>query len=163
MAGADLNLSRRALLGAACAAPVAAVAPANLLRHPGLDPGSTFSLVNAQEGRWTPDQVRGDGERGTEALREKRLARWNAALARFRRAEAALAVADGADEDRFGRLASRCDAAMCRLLRTPAPDAAALALKLELTIRHLVWELTGGDVCLAPLVRDARRLVQARG
>jgi acyl-homoserine-lactone acylase len=30
------------------------------VRHPGLEPGSTFSSTGA-EGRWTPDQVRGDG------------------------------------------------------------------------------------------------------
>lgn len=52
---------------------------------------------------------------------------------------------------------------MCRLLRTPAPDAAALADKLELTIEHLVWEFTGGDACLAALQRHARRLAGWHG
>jgi hypothetical protein len=88
---------------------------------------------------------------------------WDRALARFRRAEAALAAAEAADEDAYDRLAAHCDAAMCRLLRAPAPDAAALAAKLDLTIRHLVWELTDGDACLAALTRDAWRLAERHG
>ena len=44
MADAQLKLSRRALLGAACAASV-------LQRHPGLDPGSTF-FPAWEKGRW---------------------------------------------------------------------------------------------------------------
>lgn len=135
MAVADLNLSRRDLLGAACAVPV-------------------LSVVEGPVAAAAPAAAR------SRPADEKRLARWSAALARFRGAEAALAVADGADEDRFGRLAERCDAAMCRLLRTPAPHAGALALKLELTVRHLVWELTGGDACLAALLGDAHRLAR---
>ena len=155
MAGADLNLSRRALLGAACAAPVLSVVEgpvagaASPFRHTGLDPAPAFAS--------------GAGKEGNGAAGDRRAALWDAALARFRRAEAALAVADGADEDRFGRLASRCDAAICRLLRTPAPDAAALAVKLELATRHLVWEFPGGETCLAALVRDARRLARRAG
>jgi Fe-S cluster assembly ATP-binding protein len=35
-------------------------------RHAGLDPASTFS-TGAEEGRWTPDQARGDEVRGDEA------------------------------------------------------------------------------------------------
>jgi hypothetical protein len=125
MAGVDLNLSRRALLGAACAVPLGAVAP----------------LLHTED----PAAAR-------------RVTRWNAALARFRSAEGALAAAEAADETAYDRLAARCDTAMCRLLRTPAPDAAALAVKLELTIEHLVWELAVGDACMAALLRDARRL-----
>ena len=66
MADGQHKLSRRALLGAVCAAP--------LVRHPGLgshqsttlmgslDPESTFSLF-APKDRWIPDQVRDDGTR----------------------------------------------------------------------------------------------------
>jgi hypothetical protein len=102
---------------------------------------------------WTLKQVQGDGG----------VANWDRALARFHRAEAALAAAESADEDAYDRLAARCDAAMCRLLRTPAPNCTALAAKLEMTVRHLVWELSGGEACLAALTRDAWRLAERHG
>jgi hypothetical protein len=124
MADGDLNLSRRALLGVALVAPV-------LNRHPGLDPGSTsFPPSAPAQGRWMPDQVRHDAE---EAERNK--ACWSRALARFRRAEAAFAAATSVpDEALYDRLGERCDRALTRLLHTPAPDVAALALKLDLTL-----------------------------
>jgi hypothetical protein len=155
MAGADLNLSRRALLGAACALPaLAAGAGATLTRHPELVSGSSSPpALPHQDGMLK--QVQHD-EKCAVTL-------WNRALARLRRAEAALAATETADEDAYDRLAGRCDAAMCRLLRTPAPNCAALAAKLELTVRHLVWELSGGEACLAALTRDARRLAQRHG
>ncbi len=139
MAGADLNLSRRALLGAACAAPVLGAVEVSAL---------AAAATPAPPHQCAPNST---------------VTKWNRALARFRRAEAELAVADGADEDRFGRLASRCDAAMCRLLRTPAPDVGALAVKLKLTVRHHVWELADREACLAALLSDAHRLAEARG
>lgn len=70
---------------------------------------------------------------------------------------------DSAEEDRYDRLGTRHGAALCRLLRTPAPDVAALADKLALTVEHLVWEFTSGAACLAALKRDARRLAERRG
>ncbi|MEA2999697.1 MAG: hypothetical protein QOK17_1530 [Sphingomonadales bacterium] len=45
-----------------------------------------------------------------------------------------------------------------RLLRLPAPDLAALALKLDLAVADQAWELTGCETCLAGLQADARRL-----
>ena len=48
--------------------------------------------------------------------------------------------------------------ALKRLIRTPAPDLAALALKLDLALAHDVAGLTGGKACLLALKRDARRL-----
>jgi hypothetical protein len=69
-----------------------------------------------------PDQVRHDEE-----------AKWKRALARFRRAAAALAAAaHSEDEDLYDRLGERHEDALQTLLRTPAPDVAALALKLDL-------------------------------
>ncbi len=51
-----------------------------------------------------------------------------------------------------------CNAALRRLLREPAPDRAALALKIELAIDHEIAPLGGGERWLAVLKQDARRL-----
>jgi hypothetical protein len=123
------------------------------LRHPGLDPGSTFSSSAAVQGRWTPDQVRGDEQS------ERRAARWSTALARFRKAEAAvLAAASTDDEDLYDRLGERFERSLRALLRTAAPDVAALAAKLDLAFAHEVATLSGGEACLEAICRDAHRL-----
>jgi hypothetical protein len=147
MAVAELIVSRRALLGAACVVP--------FVRHPGLDPGSiSFFPPPVPHVRWTPDRVRGD-ERAT-----RRAGNWQSALARFRNAEAALAAAQGADDIVFDRVLGRFNHALRRLLRAPAPDPAAFSAKLALAIDQEIWELTGGEACLAALARDARRLAR---
>jgi hypothetical protein len=61
-------------------------------------------------------------------------------------------------EQRFGDLDDRRFAALRRLLRLPAPDLAALALKLDLAVADQAWELTGAEDCLATIAADARRL-----
>ena len=137
MAVAELIVSRRALLAAACA-PL-------LSRHPGLDPGSS-SFLSETQSRWIPGQARND---------EK----WQKALARYRAAEAALAAAAHTeDEARYDRLGARHDSALKRLLRTPAPNLAGFAAKLDLAVDHQAWELTGGEACLAALLGDVRSL-----
>ncbi|MEA3031851.1 MAG: hypothetical protein QOG13_3176 [Sphingomonadales bacterium] len=63
--------------------------------------------------------------------------KWDRALARFRRAEAALAAAaHEPDEEVYGDILCAFNRALRRLLRAPAPDLAALALKLELAARE---------------------------
>jgi hypothetical protein len=128
------------------------VLAASSLRHAGLDPASTFSSDASAERRWTPDQVRGDEEQ------RQRAQRWDAALTRFRTAEAAMNAGRSASEARFNRLSDSYYAAMRRLLRTPAPDVSALATKLELAVDEEIFTLAGGDACLTALLRDARRL-----
>jgi hypothetical protein len=140
MAVAELIVSRREVLGAACAAPL------SLSRHPGLDPGSSFTSPSPQD-RGIPDQVRND---------EK----WGRALGRFRAAEAALAAVEGADDVVFDPAAMRFDRALVGLLRAPAPDIGALAVKLDLLFAHQVWEFDYAESCLAALRRDAFRLAQ---
>jgi hypothetical protein len=66
-------------------------------------------------------------------------------------------------EDAYGKRDSAFDAAMLRLLETPAPDLEALVVKIALTGEHLVWEMSGGEECLEWLEADARRLGQGQG
>jgi hypothetical protein len=62
------------------------------------------------------------------------------------------------DEALYDRLGDRHDAAMKRMLRTPAPDLGALAVKLETLFGEQAWEMRGGELCLAAILGDARRL-----
>lgn len=139
MAVAELSVSRREVLGAACAVPL------SLARHPGLDPGSIFASPAARKGREIPDQVRNDGE-------------WGRAFARLRAADAALAEVQGADDAVFDPVLGRFNRALARLLRAPAPDAGALVAKLELLLVHEVWELDFAEACFVAMRRDALRL-----
>ena len=50
--------------------------------------------------------------------------------------------------------------ALVRLMRVRAPDLPALALKVELAIDQEVGTLSGGELCLAVLRRDVRRLIR---
>ena len=112
------------------------------------------------------------GERaGEEATRHRR---WALTLAAYRRAEARVAGFKAEErklsparraypgctdlEERFGELDSRRLAALRRLLRLPAPDIAALSLKLDLAVADQAWELTGCEHCFAALQAHARRL-----
>ena len=61
-------------------------------------------------------------------------------------------------EERFGDLDSRRLLALRRLFTIPAPDIAALALKLELAVVDQAWEITGCETCLEAAAADARRL-----
>ena len=136
MADAQLKLSRRALLGAACAC------------HPGLDPGPMNTGVRGlrSPSSWIADQVRNDGD-------------WQEALAAFRSAEAAVAALEGGpDEDAFGRAHDRFNAALRRLLSTPSPDLPALAAKLEIAAASEAAEATYAPPDLARLAADAREL-----
>jgi hypothetical protein len=157
MADAQLKLSRRALLGAVCAAPLAAADPHSPLRHAGFDPASTF-LPGPAERRWTPDQVRGDvgGDGSGKSLA---VTVWDRAVTRLRAADTALAAAaHTADEALYDRLGARHDATLKRLLRTPAPHLAALALKLDLALDERTLEFAGDAAAMKALKQDARRL-----
>ena len=151
MAAGQHKLSRRALLGAVCAAPV-------LSRHPGLDPGSTFSRLASPQGRWIPDQVR-DDERAESFV----VTIWDRALARFQKAQVAVDAASGEpNQERYDALVDSADESMCALLALPAPDLAALAAKLDLIVTHLAWELTGSEIasscsCKTPTVSSRPR------
>jgi hypothetical protein len=84
--------------------------------------------------------------------------RWRSALRRLNEAEALMIQADDTQDERLcDRLGAPRDAALKALLRTPAANLAALAFKLDLLIAEQAWEITGGELCLAALRRDAHR------
>ena len=102
--------------------------------------------------------------------------RWQQALSAYREADgarakfematsAASAVPIGrsfdeqeALDDQYGIFIDAADSAMIALLKAPAPDLEAVARKISLIARHLVWENEGGEECLVWLEADARRL-----
>ena len=152
MAAGQHKLSRRALLGAVCAVPV-------FSRHPGLDPGSTFSSP-APQGRRIPDQVRDDGG----GAQSSAVTIWDRAFARLQKAQAALdAAAHTPDEDLYDRLGARHTRALTRLLRTPAPDLPALAAKLDLALDQRSGEFFGDEADMKAIKSDARRLASQEG
>ena len=57
----------------------------------------------------------------------------------------------------YDRALGRHSTALARLLRIPAPDLAAAAEKLELIVRHHVFELRFGEAAIAVLRRDFGR------
>ncbi|MEO7826952.1 MAG: hypothetical protein ABIR60_07405 [Allosphingosinicella sp.] len=147
------KVSRRALLGAVVAAPLVGGAA-----------------------RLTPDQVRGDerevrgDERGVRGD-GKGDGPWQRAFARLRAAEAEMraverATAGGTAEEEealegvyMARLGDFLTA-IRRVMRVRAPDLAALAVKIELAIDQEVGSLSGGELCLATVRRDVRRLMR---
>jgi hypothetical protein len=160
MAALTHNPSRRALLGAAVALP--------------------FSFSSFETGP-PPDQVRGRSLLRMRALEETAAPpprpgedlKWERALRAFERAEATLRECErrtsgapweeqDAVEEEYGACLDVLYGALRRLLRVPAPDLAALAVKIELIVDHEVATLTGGEACLAALRRDARRLCSER-
>ena len=135
MAGDQLNRSRRALLGAAVGLPLVARA--------------------------------GAGEAAGALHHEA--AEWEAALAAFAAAEAELMRYEGwcsgrpfEEQERLeGGYDLRSDAmyaALRRLMAAPAPDARALAVKLDLAAAHELATLDGGEACLKAIRRDAWRM-----
>ena len=136
MAAGQHKLSRRALLGAVCAAPAVAVLPA--------EAGSAGRRSRSGAPRG-PGLRRDDG-------------RWEKALAGFAAAEAALAAAAGEPDEVYDPIGTRHEVALQRLLRTPAPDVAALVRKLELALDERSGEFFGDEAAMKAIKRDARRL-----
>jgi hypothetical protein len=95
---------------------------------------------------------------------------WAEALAALQRAEGEIAAfkraeprgagfeAQWALDEAFGDLASAQNRALERLLGLPAPDPAALALKLALAVAEQAWELPEGEASMARIAEDAARL-----
>ena len=145
MADGQLKLSRRALLGVACAGSALS----------GAIPSVRFEPPDAFFGG-AQDKLRREAmPSGAEALQ----AAWRRALDRLRRAEAAVAALERSpDEEAFGDAVVAFNRTLERLLLAPAPDLSALALKLRLARRHLAWELAKGEEAMAVVEADAFRL-----
>ena len=146
MAAGRHNLSRRALLGAGVGAYAFA--------GEGRAPVVPFAAASGSA-RSSPDR---SWERAVAAWR-----RAEARVAAFEAEEALLpaerrALAGEALEERFGRLDRLRLAAVRRLLRLPAGDLPALALKLEIAVAEQAWEDSGSEDCLERLRDDAKRL-----
>ena len=150
MAVGQHRASRRALLGAAVALPVAGLVDGPLLAASGRGP--------------LPPPAGDPPPRPGEN-------RWRRALAAFEQAEAALRSFErrtaGAPWEEQKAVEEGMDAhldvlypALRRLLLIPAPDLHALATKIALIVDHEVGT-DCGETCLALLKRDAWRL--ARG
>jgi hypothetical protein len=97
--------------------------------------------------------------------------KWQRALARLQAAEAevravARLTAGGTAEEEealqavYDARLGEHSAALLRLMKVRAPDLEALALKIELALDEEVGTLTGGELCLAALKRDVRRLMK---
>lgn len=140
------NLTRRALLGAAAGV---CVGDSHLLTVP----------ASAAEGQSASDCP---FSRALAAFR-----RAEARLADFRRFEASLPAAARAFpacaplEERSDDLESARLETVRRLLRAPAPDLPALALKVALAIDEEIAFFSGGDLCLSAVKADALRLCTA--
>src|SRR4051812_9128532 len=106
MADGQHKLSRRALLGAVCAAPAVSVIPAE---------AGTSGRPAPSTSHWGPGFRRDD-----EAAESFVVTKWDRALARFEKAEAAIAAAAGAPDHVYDPIGARRHAALRRLLRTPA-------------------------------------------
>jgi hypothetical protein len=165
MADAQHKLSRRAVLGAALAAPVLSAVEGSGLSFaegPVLSAaaGPVLSLAEELALSAVPAQtpsVSSEAEGRSSPLQRN----WQKALTRYRSAERALAAATHtADQTLYDRLGTRHDRALTHLLNTPAPNLLALADKLDLTLAHQAWELTGTETALFTLPADARRLAR---
>ncbi len=144
MADAQLKLSRRTLLGVACAAPFS----------------PSPSLPRKRESIGSPDQA----GKGLDPRFRGDDVKWQRALARFRSAEAALKALEGdPDEDAYGRAHDRFNLAFRRLVASPAAGLAALADKLEIAAAAEAAETTYAPPDLAALAHDARTLVLQEG
>jgi len=153
MADGQHKLSRRALLGAVCVAP--------LVRHPELVSGSSPDAAGRVTS-WTLKRVQGDGVGQGRQGESSAVTIWDRAFAVLQKAQAALdAVAHIPDEDLYDRVGARHERALQRLLRTPAPDLPALAAKLELALDERSGEFFGDSAAMKAIKRDARRLAGA--
>lgn len=152
MAAPVHNASRRALLGAAASVVVAPLPFVGKIGGGAAAPPPPF-------GR-SPSPARA----GEELI-------WSRALAGFRAAEAEVRgfeeagrglgfAAAEARQAGYDALCEAMEGALGRLLAAPAPDVAALAVKIGLVARHESVPLESCEDCLEALERDALLLAR---
>ncbi|HEX8468951.1 MAG TPA: hypothetical protein VF620_14220 [Allosphingosinicella sp.] len=155
MAAGQHNPSRRALLGAVVALPL-------LPRH--CEERSDEAIQSGAAPRaGLLRSARNDGEGRDRARWTKALDRLRAVEAEVRAIERATAGKPAEEEEALeavylARLGDHSEA-LRRVMKVRAPDLAALALKIELAIDEEIGSLSGGELCLAALRRDVRRLM----
>ncbi len=147
MAGGQHKLSRRALLAGACAIPALPLA-----RHCEERGDAAIQCdASAASGAGLLRYARNDGKGPDDG-------KWKEALACFNQADQELeALVHCPNQRLYDRALGRHSAALSRLLRMPAPDLAAAAEKLELIVRHQVFEARFGEAAIAVLRRDIGR------
>jgi hypothetical protein len=150
------ELSRRALLGAAFAAPVLSIVEGPVLSFA---EAPVLSLVEGPGPARRPAENPQSTLAPAPASPSFAVTKWDRVLSTFRRAERTLAwVAHTEDDALYDRALGGFNRALRALVRAPAPDLAALSAKIDLAVDHEVATLTGGEACMAALKRDARRL-----
>lgn len=164
MPAARNNLSRRAVLGAAFAAPAlraatAEAAPVRARERKRWD--HAFAALQRAEATVEAFRIHRmhPADHAYHAVRD----RWprDYDFSADPQAQAALTMALAVHEpleEHLNDLEGAKTAAIIRLLRIPAPDLPALATKIALAVDHNVAELEQGDQCLAMLKADGVRL-----
>ncbi|HEY0148915.1 MAG TPA: hypothetical protein VGB70_07905 [Allosphingosinicella sp.] len=161
MAAGKLNRERRALLGAALALPL-------VPRGVGVEPAPVGSLgpLHRASGGLDPSQT----APGSPLAADRRAGEeWDAALALVRAREAEVRAweagssglpfaAAEAWQEGYDARCSAMEEALLALLGCPAPDVAALAVKLELAAAYDVATISGGEGVLGALAVEARGL-----
>ncbi len=156
MVAGQHKLSRRALLAGACALPLARHCEerSDAAIQCGVSTASAAGLLRC---------ARNDGKgRDDGAGRDD--AKWHEALAPFNQVDWEVeALVHCRNQRVYDRALGRHSTALKRLLRAPAPDLAAAGLKLDLIVRHHVFEASFAQAALASLRRDIGRFAQATG
>ncbi len=138
MAHGQHKLSRRALLGGACA-----VVP----------------LCRNGAGEWGQSHVTVPSPTGGGVAEA-----WAAALACWNESEAEVeALARSEDQDAYDSACGRHDEALAAVLGAAAPDGAAAAWKLELIAEQRVFELECWEEAVAVLRGDVLRIGAPQG
>jgi hypothetical protein len=161
----DHKTTRRALLGAAAALPAAALIGGAAIAAPSTDRAAwecaldTFRQADADMEAYLRDHL-GPASRAYQAVRDKWPMHYD--FANDPNAKAELASAHAAydpAEHRFDELVDeQCDACEA-LIVVPAPDTAALLAKIDIAIKHEVYEWTERAEMMAAFQRDAHRLL----
>ncbi|HYE29302.1 MAG TPA: hypothetical protein VEA61_13865 [Allosphingosinicella sp.] len=152
MAAAQLNPTRRSLLGAAVGSSLVPDALTASFRR---TPEST--CLAREEERWIPDQVR-DDEQWQSAL-----AAFEAAAAEVRAIEAATAGYRFEEEEAVlpahDAACAAMEAALQRMLFVPAPHLGALGIKFEAAFAHeLASAVQHGELRFPAIMQDILRL-----
>jgi hypothetical protein len=161
MAGGQHTSTRRQVLGAAVVLPVLSAVEGPLVGSVGAE-GPLHRASHGPPPRPGEDLVAGEWQSFAVTVWDRAVAAYLAAAGEVARIEATTRGAtfeeESEREEAYGVAGDAMYDALRGLLRSPAPDLAALACKIELIVEHDVGTLTGGEACIAALLGDVRRL-----